>query len=581
MTKKNRTGRVPLPYIKEAELHCSAESLNTPEDKRPPPDHPCPACGMGSTEQIEHAKQEWESTADSMPQLICLLDETGHILRANRTVERWGLGKVAAVRGRKMHELLHPDCHDANCFQRSFWESAFDTMGEDGSAECQIDDRFLRRHLHLCFQLHQANQDGNAKMRSHFSVAVVDDISDLKHAEKKLQLLNHELELRGEARTSELVCANLRLKQEIEDRKRIGAELKKSREEFRLLVETMSEGLMVCNKKGLITYINDRLCEMLERTREEIIGCPASDYIDASSRAVWAQQIAKVKAGIATSDELKLKALKSPEIWAKVSPSPLLDEHGKIAGSFAVVTDISERIHTEQALRESKSQLRLLSEQVMLAQEKERQRVAGELHDGIGQTLSAVKFCVETGIKRLYDKPSEEVIGQLESVIPRIQDAIEEVRRISMALRPSILDDIGILATLTWFCRESALVYEDIYVHLQLDIKEECIPVQTKVAIFRIVQEAFNNAVKHSRAEFMHITLKHTDETIELNIEDNGIGFNAKRTGPNNYRASGGLGLISMRERAEFSGGLYAIDSAKGKGARIRVIWSLQAAKNL
>lgn len=480
-----------------------------------------------------------------------------------------------------MHELLHPNCHDANCGQRSFWETAFDMMGEDGFVEYQIEDVFLRRHLHLSFQLHQANQDGNSKIRSRFGVAVVDDISDLKHAEKKLQSLNHELELRGEARTFELVCANLRLKQEIEDRKRIEAELKKSREEFRLLVDTMSEGLMVCNKKGLITYINDRLCEMLERSREEIIGYPASDYIDASSRALWNQQVTKVKAGIATSDELKLKALKGSEIWAKVSPSPLLDEHGKIAGSFAVVTDISDRIHTEQALRESKSQLRQLSEQVMLAQEKERQRVAAELHDGIGQTLSAVKFCVETGIKRLYDKPSEEVVCQLESVIPRIQDAIEEVRRISMALRPSILDDIGILATLTWFCRESALVYEDLQVHLQLDIKEEYIPVQIKVAIFRIVQEAFNNAVKHSRAEFMCIILKRMDETIELNIEDNGIGFNAKRAGPNSYRASGGLGLISMRERAEFSGGRYSIVSAKGKGARIRVIWSFQAANSL
>lgn len=391
----------------------------------------------------------------------------------------------------------------------------------------------------------------------------------------QLKALSSKLEARIEARSVALMDANLRLKQEVEEHKRIGAELKKSQGEFHLLVETMSEGLVVCNKKGRITYINDRFCEMLQRSREDILGHPATKYIEESSRAEWRQQVAKVKAGIATSCELKLKGLEKFEIWAKVSPSPQFDQHGKVVGSFAVVTDISDRIRAEHILRESKNHLHLLSEQVMAAQEKERQRVSAELHDGIGQTLSAVKFSVETGIKRLYEQPSEESFRQLESVIPRIQDAIEEVRRISMALRPSMLDDIGILATLTWFCRESGLVYKNLSIQLQLDIKEEYIPVQIKVVIFRIVQEAFNNTVKHSGAELVRISLKHTGQTIALNIADNGIGFDMDRIGQNGNRRAG-LGLTSMRERAEFSGGLYSVSSAKGNGTRIQVTWTFQ-----
>lgn len=389
----------------------------------------------------------------------------------------------------------------------------------------------------------------------------------------QLKASSSELELLVRARTLELTDANLRLKQEIEDRKRIEAELEKTRIEFRLLVETMSEGLMVCDNKFMVTYINDRFCEMLKRTRDEIIGHAAIEFIDEISQATWSQQIANLKAGKVTSDEIKLKGPKGNGVWAKVSPSPLPDLHGETIGNFSVFTDIDEHIVAEYALRVSKNQLRKLSEQVMSAQEKERQRVSSELHDGIGQTLSAVKFSVETGIKSICEHPTEESFRHLENVIPKIQHAIEEVRRISMALRPSILDDIGVLATLTWFCRESSLVYKNISIQLQLDIKEENIPVRIKVVIFRIVQEAFNNAVKHSSAERINISLKLVRETIVLSIEDNGVGFDSKCVGFSGSLTSSGLGLASMRERAELASGLYSIDSNKGTGTKIQVTW--------
>lgn len=573
MSKENHTHKVASPSVKADKLQHRAETFDDVGEREFPSDCPYPACYVENIEQIEHAKKEWELTADLMQKIVCLLDEDGHILRVNLAVERWGLGKVAAARGRTMHELLHPDCVDANCSLKRFWDAIPDMMGKDGSTECQIEDKILGRYLQLTFRSSQSIHDANAHIQKNIGVAVVNDISDLKLAEKKLQELNHELEHRVEARTAELLAANKQLQKEIEEHRRADVELRKSREEFRLLVETMSEGLIICNKKGLVTYINDRFCEMLGRSREDIIGRPASECIEGSSPEGCNQLTAKVEVGLAVSDELKLKRQKGDEVWVKVSPSLLYDQHGKISGSFAVITDISDRMRAEQILRASENRLRQLSEQVMSAQEKERQRVAAELHDGIGQTLSAVKFSVETGISRICEQPSEESFRLLEGVIPKIQDAIEEVRRISMALRPSILDDIGILATLTWFCRESSLVYTDLRIQLQLDIKEEVIPVQVKVVIFRIVQEALNNAVKHSNAELMRITLNHTDATVELNIEDNGVGFDVRKICANGKRVLGGLGLTSMRERAEHTGGIYSLESNQGKGTKIRVTW--------
>lgn len=577
MGKENHPHRISSPPIKADKAQRSAASINATEELEFPADCPYTACYLRN---VEHAKQEWEATADLLPKIICLVDESGYIFRANRTVERWGFGKVADVIGLKMHDLLHPTCHDINCAQSGFWESIPDMLSEGRSAEFQVEDKLLSRYFQLSFRSNLINQDCNSKTQSNFGVAFVSDISDLKRAEKKLQELNQELERRVAARTVELVAANWHLKQEIEQNRRADAELKKTRQEFRLLVETMSEGLIICNKEGLVTYVNDRFCEMLGRSREQIIGRAASECIEESSHEACNQLAVKVAAGLAVSGELKLKRQEGHDIWVKVSPSLLYDQNGKASGSFAVVTDISDRMLAEHILQVSESRLRQLSEQVMSAQEKERQRVAGELHDGIGQTLSAIKFSVETGINRIYEQPTEESFRLLERVVPKIQDAIEEVRRISMALRPSLLDDIGILATLTWFCRESSFVYKDISIQLQLDIKEEYIPGHLRVVIFRIVQEAINNTVKHSGAELVRITLKHTDQIIALNIEDNGVGFDPKRVCANGKRPLGGLGLTSMRERAEYSGGQYFMDSSKGKGTKISVTWPISPAED-
>ena len=159
------------------------------------------------------------------------------------------------------------------------------------------------------------------------------------------------------------------------------------------------------------------------------------------------------------------------------------------------------------------------------------------------------------------------------SIISKLQDAIEEVRRISMDLRPSILDDLGILATLGWFCREFQSVYRGIRVELRIEVQEADIPVPLKVVIFRIVQEALNNVAKYSGTDTVQIGLKKTSHAIELDIADNGIGFDLSEIAAKRGVGLGGTGLVSMRERAEYSGGHFTLKSNKGQGTCIRILW--------
>ena len=122
-------------------------------------------------------------------------------------------------------------------------------------------------------------------------------------------------------------------------------------------------------------------------------------------------------------------------------------------------------------------------------------------------------------------------IGDPENIIPSIQNAIEESRRIQMALRPSSLDDLGILPTLNWFFREFQKTYPSIHIKNQINIEEKDVPDILKTVIYRICQEAFNNIAKHSKAEVVTLSLRKTDK-IELAIEDNGRGFNLGESFP-------------------------------------------------
>jgi len=141
-----------------------------------------------------------------------------------------------------------------------------------------------------------------------------------------------------------------------------------------------------------------------------------------------------------------------------------------------------------------------------------------------------------------------------------------------MDLRPSMLDDLGILATISWFCREFQAIYSGIQIEKQIAIEEDEVPDLLKTVIYRLVQESCNNIVKHSKADLVHLSLEKTHGIIELIMKDNGTGFNLQEV-LSVENPKRGLGLASMRERTELSGGSFSIESKKAGGTVIRASW--------
>jgi PAS domain S-box-containing protein len=183
----------------------------------------------------------------------------------------------------------------------------------------------------------------------------------------------------------------------------------------------------------------------------------------------------------------------------------------------------------ERRVEERTADLKRLSSRLLRAQEEERKRIALELHDGIGQSLSAIKFTVENAIRKMGREQSKEVTKSLEVVIPTVQGAVEEVRRISKNLRPSILDDLGIFTTISWFVREFEAIYPGIRIEKQIGILENDVPDSLKIVIYRILQEAFTNIAKHSQANLVRLSLGGIESHVELTIHDNGVGFDVEQ----------------------------------------------------
>jgi signal transduction histidine kinase len=239
----------------------------------------------------------------------------------------------------------------------------------------------------------------------------------------------------------------------------------------------------------------------------------------------------------------------------------------------AASADITRRKLAEDALKDSARELRLLSARLLTAQEEERKRIAHELHDSIGGALSAIKYSLEkTGTLIEEGTATPDTVRDLSALT---QQTIEEARRIYMDLHPSMLEDLGVIATIGWFCRQYQSVYGWIQIEKEVTVEECDIPETLKIVIFRVMQEALHNIAKHTKASLVRLTLAYSDDSITFSIVDNGAGFDSESI-LGKAATRKGLGLTSMRERVGLSGGSLSIESAVGSGTTIRASWDIR-----
>lgn len=217
---------------------------------------------------------------------------------------------------------------------------------------------------------------------------------------------------------------------------------------------------------------------------------------------------------------------------------------------------------------------RLCQMYLMLGQQKERQRLAAELHDGLGQALTLVKLMTEDALMRIRRGQVGDAAKLLDATVFRVRETIGEVRQICGELRPLMLDKLGLLAALGSLCRRIEHGTETMSVVFDCDVADKDVPEHLKPDIFRVAQEALNNAVKHAEATEISLSLRRDAGCLLLTVQDNGIGYENRPLAVENAYATG-LGLVGMQHRVEMHGGAFSIESSAATGTRVCATWML------
>ncbi len=221
----------------------------------------------------------------------------------------------------------------------------------------------------------------------------------------------------------------------------------------RSLIEASLDPFVTINAGGKIMDVNRAMEIVTGVSRENLIGSDFFDYFTEPDKARAGYEEVFLR-GAVRDYPLAIRHTSGLVTDVIYNATVYKNEAGEVQGVFASARDITERKQAEEALRRSEEKLRQLYSQLVAAQENERKRVARELHDGLQQLLAGIKFKVESFVQTIRNSGTKTETKPLEAVIPVIQESVREIRRIQMNLRPAILDDLGILATISWFCRE-------------------------------------------------------------------------------------------------------------------------------
>jgi len=326
---------------------------------------------------------------------------------------------------------------------------------------------------------------------------------------------------------------------------------------YRVFVERMNEGAAVLSSDHTVLHCNQRFARFLGMGIQNVIGSSVKDL-------VWPDDKAKLDGLLRSAarkscrGEIRLQSRKVVPLPVHFSLSPL-----RLDGTRAIcliASDLSETKRAEQELRTSSEQLRNLAARLVSVREEEQARISREVHDELGQALTAVKMDLAWLAGRL-PRTNSEVLERIKSTRQLAARIIQSVRRISTELRPDVLD-LGLAAAVEWQAQEFQ-ARSGIQCTVRLPSQEVHAP-RASTALFRIFQETLTNVARHAKATRVEVVLQKQRDRLVLRIRDNGRGFDSA-----NPALSKSLGLLGMRERAFILGGSVNISSAPGKGTTV------------
>lgn len=351
-----------------------------------------------------------------------------------------------------------------------------------------------------------------------------------------------------------------RLASEIADRQQVAATLRTSREEFAVLATKAPVGILRADATGRCTFVNEQWCDMTGYSADESLGYDWSRCVHPDDLvATMGRWEASVREQRPYSHQLRVVRKDGGIRFVTASALPLKDDDGTISGFIGTVIDTTEIRLTQESLERKQKLLHNLID----IQEREKQLLCNEFHDGLVQYAVGSKMMLESCRGDHAHQLPPTVARALDEVIGFLQKGIEDGRRVILGIRPAVLDDLGLAAAIADLADHVAA--PELAVTTAIDADLGSLPKELQTTVYRIVQESLNNARKHSRARHARIVVRREGEALRLEVGDDGCGFD-----PATAR-NRGFGLLGMSERVQLAGGEFSVESASGAGTRVAV----------
>ena len=352
---------------------------------------------------------------------------------------------------------------------------------------------------------------------------------------------------------------------DITERKQIEEALRQNIENFSALAENASDGIVIATgEEGRYVYANKRASEITRYTIDELLERRARDLVNPDEYQKVLERYRKRIAGLNVIKPYEITLIVKDGTKVQIEVSPSITIWQKQPADMVIFRDITKRRQFEQELKHSHNTLRDLSMHIEETREKERAKIVRNLHDDLGQRLTALNIDLNW-MKNKLAESQPEIRNKLNSMAELIMDTIASIKTISSELRPRILDDLGLIAAIEWqleeFEKRTGISYE-----LTITPEEFILSSEISILIFRIVQETLTNIARHANATLVKIDFAKNENTMQLIVNDNGRGI--KKAEINDPKS---FGIIGMKERVKSIGGSFHIQGAEGKGTKIMI----------
>ena len=346
------------------------------------------------------------------------------------------------------------------------------------------------------------------------------------------------------------------------DRKQAETDLRESEEKYRSVVENSLAGIFV-HRRGRMIYVNQRCAEMTGYPVEEMVGQPFWIFVHPEDRDLVKARGLKRERRDITPDQYTYRLLKKDgsTVWVDMRATRVA-----FGGPPCVLGNLIDITPSRQA----EAEIRHLSRRLIEAIEEQKKRLAADLHDEYGQLLTSLHLDTEAlavAIPQEYPILKE----SCRHLIRQIEDLAQIVRDTTSRLRPDLLDHLGLVPTLEWYVADFMKRRPEIQVAFQVVGLKRRLNPQLEIVLYRAFQECLTNISRHSRAHHVSITLACSHPRVIFSVRDDGVGFEHGENIFSSGKAPKGIGLLSMRERVAFAGGIMDIHSEKGKGTSVRV----------